>query len=320
MKIIFVMFLFLLIIVTPSRAQDENAGVTPDSPLWGLDIAIERLELFLAGGDTEKVKVGLKHANERLLEVNIMIEKNKLDDAEEAKVKHEEKLREVKEKIKKINGDDEWAIENEVEIEREVEKQEQEIEELKSRIKIKIKGNLTAEQHAALDALIASFANSTNELKLEIKIKRNEIKIKVKQKTNRTDDDIDDEFERHENRTGLNILKKEKAKEQIEDAEEEINDVKEDISEEFGNNNTWPNAIVTLLEQAENHLANAKEAFKMENFGEAYGQANAAEHLAENIEKMIDNFKEDKRGRKDNKTKGSDDEEDEDDNEEEDED
>src|SRR3989338_8774837 len=233
MKIIFVMFLFLLIIVTPSRAQDENAGVTPDSPLWGLDIAIERLELFLAGGDTEKVKVGLKHAHERLLEVNIMIEKNKLDDAEEAKVKHEEKLREVKEKIKKINGDDEWAIENEVEIEREVEKQEQEIEELKSRIKIK----------------------------------RNEIKIKVKQKTNRTDDDIDDEFERHENRTGLNILKKEKAKEQIEDAEEEINDVKEDISEEFGNNNTWPNAIVTLLEQAENHLANAKEAFKMENFG-----------------------------------------------------
>lgn len=51
-------------------AVNASAGMTPDSVLYGLDRAIERLELLLAKNRTRK---GIEHALERHLEVRAMI-------------------------------------------------------------------------------------------------------------------------------------------------------------------------------------------------------------------------------------------------------
>ena len=61
----------------------EQAGVTPDQPLWGIDVALERItELF-----SENAK--LQHAMERLAEVKVMIEQNKLKQAERSRINFE---------------------------------------------------------------------------------------------------------------------------------------------------------------------------------------------------------------------------------------
>lgn len=77
---------------------------------------------------------------------------------------------------------------------------------------------------------------------------------------------------------------KERAEEQIEEAEEELTEVKEEIAGLV----EVPEAVSTLISEAEGKLANAKTAFEVENYGEAYGQAMAAEMLAKNAEKKIE--------------------------------
>jgi len=84
----FLVFLILLISLFPTISSQEIAtqedisiaGVTPDFPFWwGLDRAIEGItEMF-----SEKAK--LNHAKERLAEVKVMIQENKIEEAEKAR-------------------------------------------------------------------------------------------------------------------------------------------------------------------------------------------------------------------------------------------
>ncbi len=287
-RLLFLAFVVLLL-SNVAYAQEADAGVTPDSTFWGLDRALEQIELLLATGNIEKAKIELKHANERLQEVKVMIEAKRFEDAEKAKIKYEEKIEKVKEKVRNIDSDDDDAVEDEVEIEAEIEEHEQEIDDVERELEIKIKGSLTGEQQAALDALIASFRNSTGKVKIEIKIKRDDIKIKIKQSTGKDDDEIEDEFERAENKTFSLERRIERAREQIKDAEEELNDAREEALETLGSlSGSWPAEINSLFREAETKLTGARAAFEARKYGEAYGLANAAEQLAENIEKKIE--------------------------------
>ena len=63
---------------------EEEAGITPDSPLYGLERAMERISLALTFGKSAKAKKGLAHARERLMEVQAMIAAKKLDKAAKA--------------------------------------------------------------------------------------------------------------------------------------------------------------------------------------------------------------------------------------------
>lgn len=76
------MFLIGLVPAQEIATQEDIdvAGITPDQPfLWGLDRAIERItEMF-----SEKEK--LRHAKERLAEVKVMIQENKIEEAEKGR-------------------------------------------------------------------------------------------------------------------------------------------------------------------------------------------------------------------------------------------
>ncbi len=74
--------------------------------------------------------------------------------------------------------------------------------------------------------------------------------------------------------------KEERAFEQIEEASEEIGDAEEEIGDcESG-------TAKKLLELAKEHLDNAEKAFEAGKYGEAFGQAISAEHLAESAERF----------------------------------
>lgn len=99
--------LISLFSIVPIQAQEEIAdledidlaGITPDSFFYPLELALERItELF-----SENAK--LEHARERLAEVRVMIQENKLVDAERARGRFEN----LKLRIK-----DQTLIENEI--------------------------------------------------------------------------------------------------------------------------------------------------------------------------------------------------------------
>jgi len=52
-------------------ALTVEPGLTPDNPLWALDVIADKILLALANGP-EKAELGLKIAEERLAEVNAM--------------------------------------------------------------------------------------------------------------------------------------------------------------------------------------------------------------------------------------------------------
>lgn len=68
----------LLAIPTHALAQEEtDPGVTPDSILYGLDKAYEKLQLILARDEGSKAKLHLKFAAERIAEAKAMANKGR---------------------------------------------------------------------------------------------------------------------------------------------------------------------------------------------------------------------------------------------------
>jgi putative alpha-1,2-mannosidase len=77
--------------VPSAIAQTEipSAGITPDSPLYPVKIAIEHLQLMLTFNNTEKVKLHLQFAGERLAELQQMTEKHKFEYTQELCIRYE---------------------------------------------------------------------------------------------------------------------------------------------------------------------------------------------------------------------------------------
>jgi len=89
-----------LILAAPVAAESletlsTDPGITPDSPLYGLDRAMERVRLMIATDALSKAKVRFEFAQERLAEAQAMSDKNKTKEAEDALVDYETELNET---------------------------------------------------------------------------------------------------------------------------------------------------------------------------------------------------------------------------------
>ena len=103
----------LLTLVTPAVAQEnktaevqgvkltEKPGILPDSPLYGLKRAAERIRLALTFNDDSKIKLELKYAERRLAEAKEMVKKGKPDMAEKVIKDHEKYIQDIKERIER---------------------------------------------------------------------------------------------------------------------------------------------------------------------------------------------------------------------------
>lgn len=289
--------------VSPAGAQigKIKAGTTPDSFLYGLDTAIDNIRYLLTFDNTAKAKVGLEISRERLLEVREMVIKNKVNAAQKAQNEHVKTLEKVKSSVTVLSRDNSTQeLTETLEIEKEIEEHEDEVETISEelKIKIKVKGEITEEQQALIDSVLNLMQNKTGEVKIKIENKKDETKIKIKVETGKSDEEIEDEIEELEERTGLLDIKQAKAQEQIDDALEELAEVQSLLLQI---NETQANVtdVKVLVSQAEDHLSRAQEAFNKTKFGQAFGLANSAERLAKNAEKILERleFKEEEEER-----------------------
>lgn len=287
---IFSVLIFLTLSSLAASQQIDPGVVTPDSPFYALDVALDRLRLLLTFNSISKAKLGLTIADERLAEVKLMVERNILDAAQTAKNEHANTLSEVRSSFLAISiPNSTQQIEQEIEIERELEEHEETVEAVSSElaIKIKIKGNVTAEQFALVESILNGVQNITGDVKVEIKLKEEQTKVKIKIETGKNETEIEEEVKIIEKNKGLATLKREKAQEQIKDAQEELNELQEFLSKA---NLTAVDLTPfnVLLNQSQSHLNKALLALNETDFGEAFGQATTAENLAENAKKILE--------------------------------
>jgi len=161
--------------------ETEEAGVTPDSKfLWGLERAIERIDLALTFGKSAKAKKGLAHAHERLMEVKAMIAEKRFADAESAQEQHDAEITDVQETVNEIESTNATEDLSDVQdIESEIQDQQQEVAAL-SNVTLKVKGELTKEQQAKLDAILNDLKDTTAKADVTVKAKKNKVTVKVK--------------------------------------------------------------------------------------------------------------------------------------------
>lgn len=107
MKAILISLMLLLIPMAFAHEEElelADPGTTPDSPVWGLDKAIEKIGVALTFNKGKKVEKRLANANERLAEVHAMIDANKADHAARAEEAREEEVAEIESDIEKDGG------------------------------------------------------------------------------------------------------------------------------------------------------------------------------------------------------------------------
>lgn len=271
-NLVLILFLSSLIVVNAQEnVTDTDPGITPDNFLWGLDKAIDQISLLLTTSPDAKASKGLEIAQERLAEIKLRVEENKIEAAQKAEEDHNSLLNVVKESVSNINETNSSnTIKKIIKIEKELENQENEIERVND--KIKIKGTLTAEQKNLLQAFLNSLDNSTQQVKLEINEKKNEVKVKLKQETEKSDEEIEQEIDDEENDQGLTDALKEKAQEKISDLKQKI--------EELRNMNSATKEFV----EATDFLEQAQSEFERGNYRVAINIAKEGKNKLESIE------------------------------------
>lgn len=166
----------------------EEAGVTPDSFLWELERAIEKIDLLLTFDEAAQAQQELNYAKERLAEVQVMVSENNLEDAEAAQEEHDELLEDVEESIKAMDGGDEEQLAEEVALEEQLIAHRTLVQKIgKSMLKTK---GLTAEQEGLAQVMFEEMAAATDGAKLSIRVKKNKTQIKLKAAKGMTDAEI----------------------------------------------------------------------------------------------------------------------------------
>jgi len=195
--------------IAPVMAQENelgDPGITPDSPFWGIDKAFEQLSLFLTTSPEAKSIKGLEIASERLAEIKVMISENKLKATIKAQEAHGKILVKVKKNINKIEEDNSTEeIKEIIEIEKELQDHKNEVDQVfgELKIKIKIEGEITPEQQALIDSILASLEGQTGEVEIEIENKKDKTKIKIKLETGKSDEEVNKDIEKLEIDAGV---------------------------------------------------------------------------------------------------------------------
>lgn len=78
-----------------SAEGEINAGITPDSILYDLDVFFDDLRLQIQTNSEERANVGLDIAEERIAEIKIMSEENKIEAMERAIEQHQKQTQQI---------------------------------------------------------------------------------------------------------------------------------------------------------------------------------------------------------------------------------
>jgi len=229
--------------ITEVSVQDEavseeleiaDAGIGPDSVVYGLDRAIERINLALTLNKVRRAEKALLIAEERLAEVKAMIEKNKLDKAEIAEQKYKEITEENEKTIDEIesNGNNETsakALKDVIGLELKAKSHREKVAFVKNKILERQAGKMSEEQIAHLKKVFDRIISKASEMENKTIEKKNKVKIKHKVLAELTDEELEDfESELKQEEKGK---AKEKIKEKLENRKAN-SDKKNNVAEE----------------------------------------------------------------------------------------
>ena len=144
---------------TITNSKVVTAGITPDSVIWPLDVAVKRLSLLVTLDQTAKAHRALEIARERLLEVRQMILENKPKAAAKAEEEHKLMLKVASDsslKLKKNNPNGKKELS---EINQAIKEREKDLDS--------IKGFLKSKKDAAAERIEAA-KTALNEVKSKI--------------------------------------------------------------------------------------------------------------------------------------------------------
>lgn len=112
-KLAMIMTLLLVVALTPAAMGQENAtdlpdaGTTPDSAMYGLERAMERINLALTFGNANKAEKQLRYAEERVAEAQAVVAKGRPEAAQRALDTHAELVGEANANIEAAEADGE---------------------------------------------------------------------------------------------------------------------------------------------------------------------------------------------------------------------
>lgn len=267
-------------IAEESDAEDLSAaGVTPDSPFYGLDVAMDNIGLMFTFNKAKKAEKKLIIADERLREAKMMAIHNKLTAMEKAKKQHDGMLLSVEEDIDAMDaGNEEENLKNNLNLRARLEMHKEEISDVEQELTLRIRDGLTDEQKGKLDSFLGSMKGSSNSVDVKIQNKEEKIKAVMKKMRNMSDADVENKMnafdreiveEHFLNKTGNMI---ENAEKTIDCAESLI-----DKKEESGKNVTYARE---QLDVAKDLLAEANSAFDANEIKNAMGLVFKAKRVA----------------------------------------
>lgn len=101
-KLWLMMFLIGLLPFCLAEDADDDGGIMPDSLLYGLDKAFDRISLALTFGKAAKAEKALLISQERLVEAKVMAEQGKLREMESANEGHRLMMQNVQKNINEL--------------------------------------------------------------------------------------------------------------------------------------------------------------------------------------------------------------------------
>ena len=279
---------------------EGNTGITPDSPLYGLDIALKRIIYAMTIGSEKKAAYGLKIAEERLLETKEMAEKGNLKAVEKAQSEHDKEIENVKIKIKEL-GDDGTEVKVKVSIKgilvlkNKIELHEHRIEILK---KITSQENLTDEQRKVIEETISRMENRTEFLKQTAEERKDRMKLRYKAITEKNETEVEDEIEEIEDDEGITDERKARAERDITRTEAALEKLKQ-LLEKEKTEGTNVSAIEEQVASVEKLVADAKAKVVEGDYEGAIEILKEVNNYGRNVREIVKKIRE---AREENKT------------------
>jgi hypothetical protein len=176
-----------------------DAGVTPDSPFYGLERAMERLRVSFTAGKAEKAKLKLRYAEERLAEAEQMADEGNEEALVEAQEAHDEEIEEVENLVEEIETDSsedvaEEALEDVNNLRLGLLNHSERINFVHTRIldRLRENENVSDEQLAHLEEVFAKIYNKSLVMELKMIQRRENVRTKYKVLSNKTEEELNE--------------------------------------------------------------------------------------------------------------------------------
>ena len=226
----------------PIDEEVIDAGVTPDSPFYGLERAMERLKLAFMRNKAERALYKIQMAEERLAETEQMIEEDNLEAAQEAEEAHDEILEEAQQEAEEIESDDgeevaEEALEDVEAVQLGLLSHSEKVALVHNRILERLQaGNASQEQLDHLTEVFARIETKAQEMEQKVAEKRERVRTRYKVLSELNETELAEKEQAFLVKKQATEQRREEAKNRVREQEQEIEDEIEDESEEGTSN------------------------------------------------------------------------------------